>query len=163
MTSGTSEGGRAGGGKASIPWRKTLKRRLLVAALALVAWSAAIEARLVYLQVGRHADLTARAERQQLRTVETPAKRGDILDRDGRVLAYSVDADSIYAVPTDISDPDAAAAGAVRRAGRLRTARARRRWPIGSGAAARSPTCAARSRRTRRAGSPRSSSKASAS
>jgi cell division protein FtsI (penicillin-binding protein 3) len=95
--------------KPAFPWRPTLKRRLLVAAVVLIAWSAAIEARLVYLQVGRHADLTARAERQQLRTVETTAKRGDILDRHGRVLAYSVDADSIYAVPTDISDPDAAA------------------------------------------------------
>jgi cell division protein FtsI (penicillin-binding protein 3) len=95
--------------KPTFPWRQTLKRRLLVAALALVAWSAVIEARLVYLQVGRHADLSARAERQQSRTVETTAKRGDILDRDGRVLAYSVDADSIYAVPTEISDPDAAA------------------------------------------------------
>ena len=95
--------------KPTFPWRQMLKRRLLVAALALVAWSAVIEARLVYLQVGRHADLSARAERQQSRTVETTAKRGDILDRDGRVLAYSVDADSIYAVPTEISDPDAAA------------------------------------------------------
>ena len=96
--------------KPAFAWRITLKRRLVVAVLVLVAWSAAIEARLVYLQVGRHADLTARAERQQLRTVETTAKRGDILDRRGRVLAYSVDADSIYAVPTEISDPDVAAA-----------------------------------------------------
>jgi cell division protein FtsI (penicillin-binding protein 3) len=95
--------------KPAFAWRQTLKRRLLVAAVALIAWSAGIEARLVYLQIGRHADLMARAERQQLRTVETTAKRGDILDRAGRVLAYSVDADSIYAVPTEISDPDAAA------------------------------------------------------
>jgi cell division protein FtsI (penicillin-binding protein 3) len=96
--------------KPAFAWRITLKRRLVVAVVVLVAWSAAIEARLVYLQVGRHADLTARAERQQLRTVETTAKRGDILDRSGRVLAYSVDADSIYAVPTGITDPAAAAA-----------------------------------------------------
>ncbi|MBI2827843.1 MAG: transpeptidase family protein [Acidobacteria bacterium] len=96
--------------KPSFAWRITLKRRLVVAVIVLVAWLAAIEARLVYLQVGRYADLTARAERQQLRTVETTAKRGDILDRDGRVLAYSVEADSIYAVPTDVADPAAAAA-----------------------------------------------------
>ncbi len=96
--------------KPPFAWRITLKRRLIVAVAVLVAWTAVIEARLVYLQVVRHADLTARAERQQLRTVETTAKRGDILDRHGRVLAYSVEADSIYAVPTEISDPDAAAA-----------------------------------------------------
>jgi cell division protein FtsI (penicillin-binding protein 3) len=91
-------------------WRTTLKRRLAVAAAMLLLWSAAIEARLVYLQVGRHDELAARAERQQMRTLASPAKRGEILDRNGHVLAYSVDADSVYAVPTEIEDPIKAAA-----------------------------------------------------
>ncbi|MGH8722161.1 MAG: penicillin-binding protein 2, partial [Burkholderiales bacterium] len=81
----------------ALSWRRTLKRRLAVAAAGLALWTAAIEARLVYLQVVRHEELAARAERQQMRTIEAPAKRGEILDRRGRVLAYSVDADSIYA------------------------------------------------------------------
>ena len=97
-------------------WRTTLKRRLVVAAVGFLLWSAGIEARLVYLQVYRHADLVARAERQQMRTVAASAKRGEILDRHGRVLAYSVDADSIYAVPTEIGDPPQAAGRALRRA-----------------------------------------------
>ena len=96
--------------KPSSVWRPTVQRRLMTAAVLLVAWSAAIEARLIYLQVARHADLAARADRQQSRTVEIAANRGDILDREGRVLGYSVDADSIYAVPTDIENPDQAAA-----------------------------------------------------
>ena len=91
-------------------WRATLKRRIIVAASALLLWSAAVEARLVFLQVVQYAELSARAERQQMRTVEAPAKRGELLDRRGRVLAYSVDADSIYAVPTDIDDAEQAAA-----------------------------------------------------
>ena len=91
-------------------WRTTLKRRLVVAAVGLFVWSAAIEARLVYLQIFRHADLVARAERQQLRTVAASGKRGEILDRQRHVLAYSVDADSIYAVPTEIADATQAAA-----------------------------------------------------
>ena len=91
-------------------WRTTLKRRLVVAAVGLFVWSAAIEARLVYLQIFRHADLLARAERQQLRTVAASGKRGEILDRQRHVLAYSVDADSIYAVPTEIADATQAAA-----------------------------------------------------
>jgi len=95
-------------------WRTTLKRRLLVAILLLGGWAVSIEARLVYLQVISHADLSARAERQQVSTIETTAKRGDILDRNGNVLAFSVEADSIYAVPTDIGDPDAAAAALCR-------------------------------------------------
>ena len=91
-------------------WRTTLKRRLVVAAVGLFVWSVAIEARLVYLQIFRHADLVARAERQQLRTVAASGKRGEILDRQRHVLAYSVDADSIYAVPTEIADATQAAA-----------------------------------------------------
>jgi len=91
-------------------WRATLKRRIAAVAGALALWVTGIEARLVYLQVVSHADLVARAERQQKRTQEMPAMRGDILDRRGRVLATSVDADSIYAVPTEIGDAGQAAA-----------------------------------------------------
>ncbi len=96
--------------KSGNDWRTTLKQRVTVALCVLLAWSAAIEARLVYLQVFRHADLTARADRQQSRTIAAPAKRGEILDRSGRILARSVDADTIYAVPTELGDPDEAAA-----------------------------------------------------
>src|SRR5204863_6571724 len=83
-------------------WRVTFRRRIVVVAAALACWVAGIEARLVYLQVVERPDLAARAERQQERTQPSPAKRGDIVDRRGRVLATSVDADTIYAVPTDI-------------------------------------------------------------
>ena len=86
-------------------WRPTLKRRVLVAAVMFLLWAIGIEARLVYLQVFQHDELVARAERQQLRTVAAPAKRGDILDRNGRVLAASADVDSLYAVPSEIDDP----------------------------------------------------------
>ena len=90
-------------------WRTVLRRRVFVAAGIFVLWAVAIEARLVYLQVFQHAELMSRAERQQNRTVPAPAKRGEILDRRGHLLAYSVDADSIYAVPPEVADPQAAA------------------------------------------------------
>jgi len=85
-------------------WRVPLKRRIVWMAGCLAFWVACIETRLVYLQVFARADLVARAERQQERTQPSPAKRGDILDRRGRVLATSVDADTIYAVPSAIGD-----------------------------------------------------------
>jgi cell division protein FtsI (penicillin-binding protein 3) len=72
-------------------------------------WTFGAEARLVYLQILQHDELAARAERQQKRTITAPAKRGEILDRDGRVLAYSVDAETVYAVPAEIGDPRRAA------------------------------------------------------
>jgi cell division protein FtsI/penicillin-binding protein 2 len=85
-------------------WRLTLQSRVLTVTIALALWVAAIETRLVFLQVVAHADLVARAERQQKRTQEAVAKRGDILDRRGHLLATSVDADTIYAVPSEIAD-----------------------------------------------------------
>ncbi|HZT75091.1 MAG TPA: penicillin-binding transpeptidase domain-containing protein [Vicinamibacterales bacterium] len=91
-------------------WRKTLKRRAIVVSVFLGLWAAGIEARLVYLQVVRHADLAARAEKQQMRTIDAPAMRGDIVDRHGRILATSVDADTVYAVPSEIADAPAVVA-----------------------------------------------------
>src|SRR5690349_10609796 len=90
-------------------WRGTLRRRVAIVAAAFALWVTGIEAKLVYLQTFDRADLVARAERQQERTQPSPAKRGDILDRRGRVLATSVDADTIYAVPTEIDAPADAA------------------------------------------------------
>jgi cell division protein FtsI (penicillin-binding protein 3) len=95
-------------------WRPTVARRVLVAAGLFAAWTLAIEARLVYLQVISHDELVARAARQQMRTVQSPAKRGEIHDRHGRLLAYSVDADTVYAVPHEIEDPTATAAALCR-------------------------------------------------
>jgi cell division protein FtsI (penicillin-binding protein 3) len=91
-------------------WRTTVRRRLFFAAAIFVLWAAGIQARLVYLQVYKHEDLQARAERQSARTIPISAKRGDILDRHGRVLAYSVDSDSFYGVPSSIQDAGKTAA-----------------------------------------------------
>jgi cell division protein FtsI (penicillin-binding protein 3) len=109
----TRRGRRTGSVRQPDDWRLTVKRRSLVAAGALLLWVAAIEGRLIHLQVFRHADLAARAEQQQMRTRIVPAKRGDILDRRGRVLATSADADSIYAVPSDLTEPPAIVAAAL--------------------------------------------------
>ena len=101
-------------------WRPTLQRRLIVAAGLFLAWSVAIEGRLVYLQVLQHEDLSQRAERQQRQTIAAPAKRGEILDRHGRVLAYSVDADTVYAVPPKLADAPKAAEALCRALGDCR-------------------------------------------
>src|SRR5688572_15164799 len=81
----------------------------MVGAAIFILWAVGIQARLLYLQVHRHDDLQARAESQSARTMDISAKRGDILDRHGRVLAYSVDADSVYGVPSEIENAAQAA------------------------------------------------------
>jgi cell division protein FtsI (penicillin-binding protein 3) len=85
-------------------WRRIMERRVAIVSTLLALWVVGIEAKLVYLQIFDRAELVARAERQQERTQPAPAKRGDIVDRRGRVLATSVDADTIYAVPTEIDN-----------------------------------------------------------
>ncbi len=85
-------------------WRANLRRRLTVASCIFALWAIAIEGRLVVLQVVRRGEMVQRAERQQMQTRILAARRGDIVDRRGHVLATSVDADTIYAVPSAISD-----------------------------------------------------------
>ena len=51
-----------------------MKPRFVFVALTLLIWAGAIEARLVWLQVYEHDDLVARAEDQQLDTINTSPK-----------------------------------------------------------------------------------------
>jgi cell division protein FtsI (penicillin-binding protein 3) len=91
-------------------WRAQIKSRYTVLAAMFLLWSVGIVARLVFLQVLSHDELVQRAESQSTRVIEAPAKRGEIYDRNGRLLAFSVDADSVYAVPAEVGDAAAAAA-----------------------------------------------------
>src|SRR6266481_2233582 len=77
-------------------------RRARFVAIGLVAWMLLIGARLVQLQVSQHDDFTARARNQQLSAIETSPARGQVLDRQGRELARSIETESFYA---DCSDP----------------------------------------------------------
>jgi cell division protein FtsI (penicillin-binding protein 3) len=85
-------------------WRGTVRRRLLVVSGVFAVWTIGVEVRLVFLQVIDHERLVSLARKQQEDTRTLPAKRGDIVDRHGRLLAYSVDADTIYAVPYEVND-----------------------------------------------------------
>jgi cell division protein FtsI (penicillin-binding protein 3) len=60
-----------------------------------------LSARLVYLQVFQANKLAAMAEAQRTKTVDLSAVRGEIVDRNQKELAVSVDSFSIYATPKD--------------------------------------------------------------
>ena len=72
-------------------------------------WAFIIASRLFWLQIVRHNDYTERAQKQQQRTFEVAPRRGVLYDRNMRELAMTVQVDSIYAVPTEIDDQQAAA------------------------------------------------------
>jgi cell division protein FtsI (penicillin-binding protein 3) len=84
--------------------------RRLIALLALMAVAfTAIFVRLTVLQVSQAASFRDRALDQRLRTVELPAVRGQILDRNGEPLAISLEARDVYADPRYVDDPWATA------------------------------------------------------
>jgi cell division protein FtsI (penicillin-binding protein 3) len=91
-------------------WRTTIRRRSIVAACGFVVWGAAIEARLVYLQVIKREKIEAYAVEQSQSAKPLPAVRGDIVDRSNRLLATSVDTDTLYLDGNDIKQPKAAVA-----------------------------------------------------
>ena len=89
--------------------RDTGARRLRVFCVLLAVWGAAVVGRLVQLQLAQGSRYRARAQRQQERRIELPGRRGSILDRQGRELAVSVEVSSVYAVPDEIRNAQAAA------------------------------------------------------
>jgi cell division protein FtsI (penicillin-binding protein 3) len=92
-----------------LSWRRTTGPRLAVVAGLFGFCAIAVLVRLVDLQVFQRAELEARAESQRTNLLEVPAQRGDLLDRHGNVLAYSVDVDTVCAVPSKLQDPKQAA------------------------------------------------------
>jgi cell division protein FtsI (penicillin-binding protein 3) len=82
-----------------------LRTRVLIVAAILAVAFGGLAARLAYLQIFRHAELTALAARQYSRTVVLHAQRGPIVDRHGAPLATSGPADSLFAHPKSLGDP----------------------------------------------------------
>ena len=80
-------------------------RRMLLVAVLATLWLGAVLVRLGYLQLFRYGDYLARAQRQQQRIVEVSPRRGVLYDRNLHELAMSVQVDSCFAVPSEISDP----------------------------------------------------------
>ncbi|HYL99020.1 MAG TPA: penicillin-binding protein [Blastocatellia bacterium] len=73
-------------------------------------WAAAIGLRLVRLQVAEHDWLLAKAEHQQQATADILPVRGVIYDRNGREVARSIEAKSLYVTPAQVKSPPALAA-----------------------------------------------------
>src|SRR5256885_6160360 len=88
------------------PRTENAHRRILFVAIGLVLWMGAIGARLVQLQIHQHDDLASRARNQQLSSIDTAPTRGQVLDRQGRELARSLDTESFYSDPGEVKDVD---------------------------------------------------------
>ncbi|MBC7445084.1 MAG: penicillin-binding protein 2 [Polaromonas sp.] len=80
--------------------------RVLVAGLVVFLCFALLAARLVYLQVYRHADLGAQAESNRTAIVPIVPNRGLILDRNGVVLASNYSAYTLEITPSKVDNLD---------------------------------------------------------
>ena len=79
-----------------------LETRHYFVLLVLISMLGALVARALYLQVVEHGFLADQGVQRQIRTIETPAYRGAILDRFGTPLAISTPVDSVWVNPTEI-------------------------------------------------------------
>ena len=91
------------------PESKAPTRRLILLAGLLVLWIVGVCFRLVQMQVLHYGDWEQRALRQQSRTITVEPRRGVIYDRNGSELAMSIDVDSVFAVPSEIPEPETTA------------------------------------------------------
>nr|WP_280521226.1 stage V sporulation protein D [Paenibacillus mangrovi] len=65
----------------------------------------AIIVRLAYVQLGKGAELSAKAEENWRREIPSTAKRGEIQDRNGTPLAYNISSPTVMAIPVQVKDP----------------------------------------------------------
>lgn len=80
------------------------RARVLVASLVVLCAFALLAARLVYLQVYRHADLNEQAESNRTAIVPIVPNRGLILDRNGIVLATNYSAYTLEITPSKVEN-----------------------------------------------------------
>ncbi|WP_102377780.1 peptidoglycan D,D-transpeptidase FtsI family protein [Raoultibacter timonensis] len=78
--------------------------RAAVAIAVFAAIALVFVGRLVYLQVIKSSEYSAMAQESRTANIETSPRRGTIYDRNGYVLATSVDATTIYANPYEVTD-----------------------------------------------------------
>lgn len=82
-----------------------LNWRLNVLLLAMLAWAGVIVVRLAELQIVRQEELQERVENLHQTFEEIPAKRGEILDANGKTLAISHAEPFLFADPSVVENP----------------------------------------------------------
>ncbi len=80
----------------------TIRKRIVTLFLFFILGFSVLIGRVFWVQVVRGAELSEKALENRMRDVPVKAKRGAIYDRNGRELAVSVSADSVYANPAEV-------------------------------------------------------------
>jgi penicillin-binding protein 2 len=83
-----------------------IARRIPILAVLIVLTLGVLFARLFQLQLIQTDDMRKRSQRNYVRTVRIEAPRGDIVDREGRVLASTRPAFGLQVIPSDVQRPN---------------------------------------------------------
>jgi len=86
-------------------WLRRTRARLLVVVLAPIALLVATGSVAGYLQIARHAVYDAVARSNYQRHIVLDDTRGQVVDRNGGLLASSVDVDSVWVDPKQVENP----------------------------------------------------------
>lgn len=100
MNSGFNDGRLSPGGQHGV------EGRIGIIAAAIIVAFLIFSGRLFQLQIVEGADLRSRSERNFVRTIRLEAPRGDIVDRDGRVLATTRPAYRVEVIPNELRGGD---------------------------------------------------------
>lgn len=87
----------------------TVRRRLLLLLVMLCLLFVALAVRLAYVQIGKGAELSEKAEESWRRNIPYSAKRGEISDRNGNVLAYNITTPTVMVIPVQVKSPETTA------------------------------------------------------
>ena len=79
--------------------KQITNRRVYILALIFLAVAALLVSRLFWVQIIKGPELRAQAEQQRTRIYVEPARRGEIVDREGNQLAYTMQARSLTVSP----------------------------------------------------------------
>ncbi len=90
--------------------RASRRGRYIALALFLLICFGLVVFRLVQIQIVQAGRYKAIAQTQRLEEVKLEPQRGTITDRDGRQLAFSKEVKTVYATPSQVTDPEMAAA-----------------------------------------------------
>jgi cell division protein FtsI (penicillin-binding protein 3) len=84
--------------------KHNIRMRIIIIGVSFALALAALAARAFDLQVWLHEELSASAQKEFMRRIEVPPRRGVIFDRNLEELAVSLDTDSVGARPAKIKD-----------------------------------------------------------
>lgn len=88
----------------AVPQKKMMRKRLRIIVSVVLVAMVVLAGRLAWVQLVWGPDLSAKAVTQRERVYIEPARRGEILDRDGQRLAYTMKSRSLTVSPTRLRD-----------------------------------------------------------